>query len=120
VMAHVYGHVDFFKNNYFFSKTNRKLVDQMANHATRVRRLIDRHGVEKVERFIDTCLSLDNLIDRHGPFIARPTPMAADALPDERHIQGARLPTDRAYMDRFINPPDVVDRERAERVAEME
>src|SRR5215470_5245469 len=41
VMAHVLGHVDFFKNNYFFSKTNRRMIDGMANHATRVRRHID-------------------------------------------------------------------------------
>jgi spore cortex formation protein SpoVR/YcgB (stage V sporulation) len=32
-MAHVYGHCDFFKNNYYFSHTNRKMMDQMANHA---------------------------------------------------------------------------------------
>ena len=36
------GHVDFFKNNYFFSKTNRRMIDGMANHATRVRRHIER------------------------------------------------------------------------------
>jgi stage V sporulation protein R len=38
VMAHVYGHCDFFKNNIWFSKTNRKMMDTMANHATKVRR----------------------------------------------------------------------------------
>jgi stage V sporulation protein R len=27
VMAHVYGHCDFFKNNYWFSKTDRKMMD---------------------------------------------------------------------------------------------
>ena len=42
VIAHVLGHVDFFKNNYYFSKTNRKMIDGMANHATRVRRHIER------------------------------------------------------------------------------
>src|SRR6201991_945335 len=40
VMAHVYGHVDFFKNNFSFQHTNRKMMDEMANHATRVRRII--------------------------------------------------------------------------------
>ena len=35
VMAHVYGHADFFKNNFWFAKTNRKMMDEMANHATR-------------------------------------------------------------------------------------
>ena len=30
VMAHVYGHADFFKNNVYFAHTNRKIVDAMA------------------------------------------------------------------------------------------
>ncbi len=52
VMAHVYGHCDFFKNNFWFSKTNRKMMDAMANHATRIQRYMDRYGVEPVESFI--------------------------------------------------------------------
>ena len=28
---------DFFKNNLWFSQTNRKMMDEMANHSTRVR-----------------------------------------------------------------------------------
>jgi len=55
VMAHVCAHVDFFKNNHFFSKTNRKMIDGMANHAARVRRHMERHGQDVVEDFIDTC-----------------------------------------------------------------
>src|SRR3990167_3943301 len=50
-------------NNIFFQNTNRKMMDEMANHRVRVLRLIERHGVEKVEAFIDACLSLENLID---------------------------------------------------------
>ena len=42
VMAHVYGHVDFFKNNFAFAHTNRKMMDAMANHGTRIRRCIDK------------------------------------------------------------------------------
>ena len=56
VMAHVYGHCDFFKNNFWFSKTNRKMMDEMANHATKVRKYIDKHGYTEVESFIDICL----------------------------------------------------------------
>ncbi|MFT4704932.1 MAG: stage V sporulation protein R [Bradymonadia bacterium] len=119
VMAHVFGHVDFFANNYYFSKTNRKMVDQMANHATRVRRLIDRLGVEKVEKFIDTCLSLDNLIDHQSPFIERPG-TTDDSLPEsERDIAVHKLPAS-AYMDEFINPPAVLAEERAQKLREME
>ena len=29
VMAHVFGHGDFFKNNYMFSRTNRRMMDEM-------------------------------------------------------------------------------------------
>ncbi|CAM6053605.1 unnamed protein product [Sphagnum tenellum] len=63
VIAHVYGHVDFFKNNYWFSKTNRKMLDQMANHAVKIRNYKDRYGQDKVEAFIDSCLAVENLIE---------------------------------------------------------
>ena len=29
VMAHVYGHADFFKNNLYFKHTNRRMLDEM-------------------------------------------------------------------------------------------
>ena len=32
VMAHVYGHCDFFKNNIYFGHTSRKMMDETANH----------------------------------------------------------------------------------------
>ena len=71
VMAHVYGHNDFFKNNIWFSQTNRKMMDETANHGNRIRSYMERFGEETVEDFIDSCLSLENLIDMHSPFIKR-------------------------------------------------
>lgn len=71
VMAHVYGHCDFFRNNLYFSQTNRKMMDEMANHATRIRRYMDRFGADALEFFIDCCLSLENLVDVHTPLIRR-------------------------------------------------
>lgn len=62
VMAHVCGHADFFKNNMFFATTNRKMLDQMGNHAARIKGYMDLHGVEEVEKWIDTCRSVENLI----------------------------------------------------------
>src|SRR5579884_3267596 len=90
VMAHVYAHVDFFKNNYCFRQTdldtggrtvdpvkrpsgydpNRRWIDKMANHGARLRRVVARQGINKVEEFIDHCLSLENLIDLHAPTAA--------------------------------------------------
>ncbi len=66
VMAHVFGHADFFKHNVWFQPTDRHMVDRMADHGTRVRRAIDAHGQDVVERFLDLALSLDNLLD---PFL---------------------------------------------------
>src|SRR6187431_1009281 len=53
VMAHVTGHVDFFKHNMWFAHTNRKMLDEMANHASRIQRIVDRYGYDLVEDFID-------------------------------------------------------------------
>ena len=63
VMAHVYGHNDFFKNNAWFSNTNRNMMDVMANHGTKIRRYMERFGADAVETFIDKVLSLENLLD---------------------------------------------------------
>ncbi len=110
VIAHVYAHCDFFKNNYWFSKTNRRMIDDMANHATRIRRYMDKHGVERVERLIDTYLSLENLIDPHSAFMQREKPRPTPAQRQAEDDNPTRpLPTRypaKSYMDRYINPPE--------------
>ena len=120
VIAHVYGHCDFFKNNAWFGQTNRKMLDQMANHATRVSQYIDRYGFEKVEEFIDACLSLEDLIDMHSMHIKRapdvsPLPHAALLREDDfEYMQSGRLPS-KGYMDSFINPPEVLEKAAREK-----
>ena len=69
VIAHVYGHSDFFKNNLWFSQTNRKMMDEMANHSTHVRKHVEKHGQDVVEKFLDVCLSLEHLIDPLSMFL---------------------------------------------------
>ncbi|MBK8479874.1 MAG: SpoVR family protein [Proteobacteria bacterium] len=109
VMAHVCGHNDFFRNNYYFSRTNRKMIDEMANHATRVRRLMERLGVDRVESFIDVCLSVDNLIDPMSLYIerARHGPSDGDGARGEARATALRLPVKASYMERYINPPEL-------------
>ena len=87
VMAHVYGHADFFKNNVWFSPTLRNMVDVMGNHATRVRRYVDAFGQEVVEGFLDRVLSVETLIDPFLPLreMKRPCDISAEPLsPAER------------------------------------
>jgi len=38
-------------------------MDEMANHATRVRRIIEEGRAERAETFIDRSLSLENLMN---------------------------------------------------------
>ncbi|EFO79111.1 SpoVR family protein [Oscillochloris trichoides DG-6] len=113
VMAHVTGHVDFFKHNMWFAHTNRKMLDAMANHATRIQRIIDRIGYDVVEEFIDTCLSLENLIDYHSPYIKRPDAHTPQPLVGEEEppvAQGLRV--ERDYMRDYINPPEYLAAQR--------
>jgi stage V sporulation protein R len=114
VIAHVYAHCDFFKNNSYFSKTNRKMMDEMANHATRVRRYIDRFGLDRVESFIDVCLSIDNLIDPFSPHIVRHR-----AQEDEEPPTVARLRA-KEYMEDFINPPEYIEAQKLKLQEEMD
>ena len=71
VMAHVYGHCDFFKNNAYFAHTTRKMMDEMANHGARIRRYVEQFGEDEVEAFMDRCMSIDDLIDIHSIAIRR-------------------------------------------------
>jgi stage V sporulation protein R len=107
VMAHVYGHCDFFKNNQWFAPTDRKMMDQMANHATRIRRYIDRYGIEAVENFVDRVLSLENLIDRYSPYIKKVS--EKERRDEETKLsEVALLRVNRDYMDEYINPPSFI------------
>jgi stage V sporulation protein R len=132
VMAHVYGHADFFKHNLWFGKTNRKMMDEMANHATRVRRHIERQGQETVERFLDACLSIEHLIDPHSVFMGKRGGQGSESRGAEEggqdHGSEGRATGDRAlggratfspdklpakdYMDPFINPAKEMTRQR--------
>ncbi len=119
VMAHVTGHVDFFKHNMWFAHTNRKMLDAMANHATRIQRIIDRIGYDLVEDFIDTCLSLENLIDYHSPYIRRPEaqtqkPVVNGEVPEP--VEGLKV--EREYMRGYINPPEYLEAQRKKQEAE--
>lgn len=119
VMAHVYGHCDFFKNNYWFSQTNRKMIDEMANHGNRIRRYMDRFGVDEVETFIDACLSVEDLIDIHSPHIKRHHDQNKYAFPqntDEAEVPATNKFQAKEYMDEFVNPPEVLADEAMQRL----
>jgi stage V sporulation protein R len=138
VMAHVYGHVDFFKNNYCFRATdldtggrtvdpvkrpstydpNRRWIDKMANHGSRMRRVVARQGINKVEEFLDHCLSLENLVDLHAPFSGRYVVKKDNG----EEAPATEIPRLRAkdYMEHFINPEEYIEEQKKKIEAEKE
>jgi stage V sporulation protein R len=79
----------------------------MANHGNRVRRYMDEVGVEEVEEFIDSCLSIEDLIDIHSPFIRRREEKSRydfDGNKPEDDENGPARFRAKNYMDSFINP----------------
>jgi stage V sporulation protein R len=138
VMCHVMGHVDFFKNNFSFRATdldagetvtdpmkrsgdgyvpNRKWVDKMANHGAAVRRIVDRYGIPKVEEFIDTCLSLENLIDPWSRFVVRRRESQPDEEPGQVVVPRLRA---KDYMEEFINPSEYIEEQKKKLEAERD
>ncbi len=131
VMAHVLGHVDFFKNNFAFRVTDqgtdrrtggpvRKWIDTMANHGAIVRRWSKRVGVEKVEAFIDVCLTLENLIDPNKPF---DPPKPRKEEDDDDAVESTELHllrVEKDYMESFINPAEFVEAQKSKLEEEKE
>ncbi|GIW81255.1 MAG: stage V sporulation protein R [Gemmatales bacterium] len=117
VMAHVYGHCDFFKNNAYFAHTNRKMMDEMANHGARIRRYVEKYGEDEVEAFLDRCMSIDDLIDVHSTAIRRRQSSSrydfSDKEDDESEIKLTRFKS-KDYMDDYINPPQLLKAEQEE------
>ena len=63
IVAHVLAHCDFFKNNARFSASNRNMVETMSAAAERIRRYEIEYGADRVERFLDAVLSIQEHID---------------------------------------------------------
>jgi len=60
-IAHVYGHNDFFKNNFTFKSTRAELtIEIFKAHAMRVRRYMEDPsiGIERIERILDAAHAL--------------------------------------------------------------
>jgi stage V sporulation protein R len=117
-MAHVYGHADFFKNNAYFAHTNRKMMDEMANHGSRIRRYVEKYGEDEVEAFVDRCMSIDDLIDVHSTAIRRRGPVLRyDFTPEAEEDESLRATRfkSKEYMEDYINPRELLKAEEAER-----
>lgn len=102
VIAHVYGHCDFFKNNAFYANMNRNMVNELANHGNRIESYMEKFGENNVEDFLTKCFSIDDLIDYQHldkPIIIKPR-------------KGYNKFKSKEYMDQFINPPQILKKKQ--------
>src|SRR5581483_2594675 len=114
VIAHATGHNDFFKNNIFFGKTSQNMMNELANHGTRIRRYRDEWGKEEVGRFIDKVMSVETLIDPAKAWVQR---RAKDPIPEIRrtyhHPRRIKVDKGHEHMEDWINTPEYLEREHS-------
>jgi stage V sporulation protein R len=101
VIAHVLGHCDFFKHNAYFARTNRRMVETASLNAERIRRYEHEHGHNKVERFLDAVLSIQEHID---PYDA-PERKRRDEAEGEAKVEPRQSPSS-PFDDLFELTPD--------------
>ncbi|RBW69643.1 SpoVR family protein [Bacillus taeanensis] len=63
IAAHVLGHSDFFKNNVYFSLTNRDMVNTMALYAKQIHEMEFEYGLTDVEHTLDAVLAIQEHIN---------------------------------------------------------
>ena len=107
-IAHVYGHNDFFKNNFTFRSTRAEYtIETFKTHADRVRRYVEDPsiGLEKVEHILDAAHALSlqcrrNLaIRKQGAEEQRETKLAES--------QPAKDPFGAIHRPKEYQPPDL-------------
>jgi stage V sporulation protein R len=87
VVAHVVGHSDFFKNNAYFRKTNRKMLDTVTLNAERIHKYEFQHGRDEVEQFLDAVLAIQEHIDPHADLRERARYAREREPAAELHVQ---------------------------------
>ena len=65
IVAHCFGHSDFFKNNVMFMGSDRNMARHAAEHANRIDQYIETYGLDAVERIMDIGFGIDDHIDVH-------------------------------------------------------
>lgn len=63
VMAHVYAHNDFMKNNFHFKPTRKDILPSASEAALRFQKYEKRFGLPEVERLLDAGLSIELNVD---------------------------------------------------------
>src|SRR5437588_9654082 len=63
VVAHVFGHSDFFRRNSYFQHTDRSMIEKVRLHSQRLHEYEQQVGPLEVEKFLDAVLSIEEHFD---------------------------------------------------------
>ena len=70
VIAHVFGHADFFANNHWYRKSNKNMLNATEQHARLIRSYEAHYGHERIEKLLDALLTVAtsvNAFERSAP-----------------------------------------------------
>lgn len=74
VVAHVFGHSDFFRRNTYFQHTDRNMINTVRLHAQRISQYEQEHGSGAVEKFLDAVISIEEHFDATVPLYRQKSP----------------------------------------------
>jgi len=63
VIAHVFGHADFFANNHWYIKSNKNMLNVAEQHARLIRACEREHGRERIEKLLDAVLTVTSSVN---------------------------------------------------------
>jgi stage V sporulation protein R len=120
VVAHALGHADFFKNNIYFSQTSQNMMNELANHGTRIRKYMSRWGKERVTEFIDHVLRIETLIDPAKAWVPK---RYKDSIPRDnrkyRHPNRLKVEDGHDYMEDYLNTEEWIKKQQ-EKIEKIE
>jgi spore cortex formation protein SpoVR/YcgB (stage V sporulation) len=58
VIAHVFGHADFFSNNHWYQKSNKNMLNEAERHARLIRGYEEQYGHDRIEKLLDALLTV--------------------------------------------------------------
>jgi len=62
VIAHVMGHVDFFKNNTWYVRSDRNILNHCEQHARRIKAFKEECGSAVIDEYIEAALTVSNTV----------------------------------------------------------
>ncbi len=106
VMAHVYAHNDFMKNNRHFQASRRDMIGSASEAAARFRQYEEDYGLAAVEELIDSALAIQWNIDPEEPLHPE-----SEEQTRERLYGWAKQPPRRGPYDDMLPPGEELSTE---------